>query len=333
MKALLGAVLIGAVSMTPVLAQGVDPLAAQVRSEDARRFAAVFQASGGAPSPAELQAGYLDGAGRGVEIFTRGRIGDAKRLAAAVAADPGKYRRAIDVCLPLAEEASADLRSIYLGLQGMFPDRPLPEIHVVFGAGNSGGTAGPGAQVLGLEVICEIAQTPEEIRERYRQFFAHETVHVLQMGQAIQRDTSDMLLSGAMAEGFADFVVHLVTGEVPSTQQDAWARGREAELWAQFQADRQAINAAVAAGADPADPPAEVRQAYFRWLANFRSAPEGWPHEVGYWVGRQIAQSYFDRADDKRAAINALMRLEDPVAILEASGYAARFEQARETTE
>lgn len=326
MKSLLLAAMVASVSSMSTLAQGVDPLTAQVRSEDARRFAAVFEASGGAPSAAQLQAGYLEGAGRGVEIFTKGRIGDANRLAAAVAANPGQYRRAVEVCLPLAEAASADLRSIYLGLRGVFPARPLPEIHVVFGAGNSGGTAGLDAQVLGLEVICKMAETPEDIRKLYRHFFAHETIHVLQMNEQVERDGSDMLLTSALGEGVADFMVHLVTGEVPSATHDAWARGREAELWAQFQADRQTIAAALKAGADPANPPPEVQKAYLRWLANYGNAPEGWPHEVGYWIGRQVAQSYFDRADDKRAAIETLIRLQDPVAILEASGYAARFE-------
>lgn len=326
MKSVAAAALFAAVSFAPAGAQGVDPLTAEVRSEDARRFAAVFEATGGTPSAAELQAGYLDGAGRGVEIFTRGRIQNADNLAAAIASDPEKYRRGIEVCLPLAEAASSDLRAIYLGLQSLYPGRALPEIHVVFGAGNSGGTAGPDAQVLGLEVICEIAETPAEIRERYRHFFAHETVHVLQINEEADRDTSDVLLSGSMREGVADFVSYLVTGAVPSLARDSWAREREAELWTQFQADRDMINAGVASGVDLSNPPTELMQAYNRWLANYRSAPDGWPHEVGYWIGRQIAQAYFDKAEDKRTALDTLLRLEDPVSILAESGYAARFE-------
>ena len=37
------------------LAQGADPLSVTVRSEDARRFAAVFEASGGKPTAEDLQ--------------------------------------------------------------------------------------------------------------------------------------------------------------------------------------------------------------------------------------------------------------------------------------
>lgn len=66
-------------------ALGEDPLRAQLHSDDARRFAVVFEQAGGQPSAEQLQRGYLDGAGRGVAIFTPLRIVDAARLARAVA--------------------------------------------------------------------------------------------------------------------------------------------------------------------------------------------------------------------------------------------------------
>jgi hypothetical protein len=62
-------------------------------------------------------------------------------------------------------------------------------------------------------------------------------------------------------------------------------------------------------------------QAYYRWFANFRGAPDDWPYELGYWVGMQIAAHYVERATDKRRAIRELLELDDPQAILAASGY------------
>ena len=46
----------------------------EVHATDARRFAAVFQSTGGKPSAPQLQAGHLDGAGPGVSAFTPNRI-------------------------------------------------------------------------------------------------------------------------------------------------------------------------------------------------------------------------------------------------------------------
>lgn len=208
----------------------VDPLTVTVHTEDAGAFAALFAEMGGQPTAEQLQDGYLDSGSYGIEVFTPNRIVSAQRLAKAVADNPDDYRKAIDTCLPLARQTTADLRSIYLGLHGALPEARLPQIYFVFGADNSGGTAGAGAQVLGLEVLCRGADTPAEFRRMVRHFFAHETVH------AIQRDTGgdadeQSLLEDVLVEGAADFIARLVTGEEPDTERAEWARPREANLW------------------------------------------------------------------------------------------------------
>lgn len=289
-----------------------DPLTAEVRAEDADRFARLFAATGGKPTAAQLQKDYLDGASYGVSVFTPGRIGNAERLAKAIARDPAGYERAIRICLPAAKAAVADLRAIYLALHGLLPDRALPQIYLVFGAGNSGGTAGPGAQVLGLEVLCAQEDSAEGFRALLRRFFAHETVHTLQRDRASQGP--EPLLTGALEEGAADFIAGIVTGQTPDPQRAAWAAPREAELWAAFRQDM-----AKTRGVEP-EPKAAVA-AYLRWLGNYRNAPPGWPYELGYWVGMRIWQDYYDRAADKRQAIREMLDFEDAETMLRRSGY------------
>ena len=165
---------------------GVDPLTADIDARDAQRFALLMQ-DGAVPTAELLQRAYLDGAGPGVKIFTPMRIVDAQRLARAVAARADNYRYAIKQCLPQLPALRSDLRAIYLAFAGLLPERPLPAIHVVFGAGNSGGTASLDAQVIGLEVICVPGTTPEQFRTKMRAFFAHETVHTWQMRTARRR--------------------------------------------------------------------------------------------------------------------------------------------------
>jgi hypothetical protein len=316
------AALAGVLVATPAVGQavpGVDPLAARVDATDARRFAKLFAASGGRPSAASLQAGYLAGAGRGVEIFTPGRIETAENLAAAVAADPDRYAYAIRTCLPLVDGLAAEMRAVYLGFRGLLPDRPLPHVHVVFGAGNSGGTAAPDAQVLGLEVMCGPGTTAEEFRAAMRTMFAHETVHSWQT-EPSKGSLADPLLLYALREGVPDLLATLVTGTVPTPSRDAWGRAREAQLWAEFQADRAIVRAGTRAdGSLTADADAAVR----RWFGNYGKAPPGWPYEAGYWVGMRIAQAYLDRELEKRTAIDTLLKAEDPTAILVASSYSA----------
>ncbi|KQX25446.1 MULTISPECIES: hypothetical protein [unclassified Sphingomonas] len=293
-----------------------DALTVEIHAEDADRFARLFAATGGKPTAAQLQKGYLDGASYGVAVFTPGRIGDAARLAKAVARDPAAYDRAIRECLPAAKAAVTDLRAIYLALHGLLPERKLPQIYLVFGAGNSGGTAGPGAQVLGLEVLCAQDRTVDGFRAILRRFFAHETVHTLQRDPATR--APEPLLTGALEEGAADFVAAIVTGQVPDPERAAWAAPREAGLWSEFRKD-MAKTRGIDLGAEP-EPKAAVA-AYLRWLGNYGNAPPGWPYELGYWIGMRIWQSYYDAAPDKRAAIRAMLDFEDAEAVLERSGY------------
>tara|TARA_R110000868_G_scaffold53744_5_gene168571 strand:- start:9857 stop:10849 length:993 start_codon:yes stop_codon:yes gene_type:complete len=323
-KSLLLAGLLATVSQ-PAFGRGADPQTVEVNTSDAHRFVSVFEAAGGQPSAEALQSGYLDGASRAVAVFTPGRIRSAEHLAGYVAAHSDQYRRAIDVCLPIVESMTPELRQIYGAMSTLLPDRELPEIFALFGAGNSGGTAVVGTQVLGLEVICAVKDTDAEIRQAFRMFFAHETAHTLQEDIDPEVLTAEPLLFAVLREGVPDFIALQTTGELPWPERDAWAHENEAMLWARFAQDRETVRNGFAwtdaAGMSLED---DAQAAVHNWVGNYGDAPEGWYYEAGYWIGRQIAQGYYDQAEDKAAALDALIALDDPIGILEASGYAQR---------
>jgi Predicted Zn-dependent protease (DUF2268) len=307
---------------TPPAAAQIDPLSIRIDRQDAERFAALMRLTAYRPTAAQVQQAYLDGSGRGVSVFTPSRIEDAANLARAIAAEPDRYRHAVETCLPLLGGLEGALRATYLGYRGLLPQRALPSVHVVFGAANSGGTASSDAQVLGLEVLCGPGTTGAEFARTLRAMFAHETVHSWQTdaapGSASDRE---LLLYAVLREGVADYLATLVTGEVPDPSRDQWARAREAWLWAEFEKDRQTV---AQNRTGPFDVNATGGAAIRRWVGNYRAAPAGWPHEAGYWVGMRIAEAYVARSQDRIAAIEALLRLEDPGAILSASGYGPR---------
>jgi hypothetical protein len=306
---------------TPLQAAPVDPLTVTIDQTDAERFAKLFRETGGKPTADQIQKRYLDGAGDGVRIFTPYRIENAANMAAAVAAQADNYRYAIETCLPLVASMNAPLRATYLAYGGLLPGRPLPQVHVVFGAGTSGGFASPNAQVLGLEVSCGKGTTPDQFRSALRGLFAHETVHSWQ-GEVSNEAAKDMLLLVAIREGTPDYLASLVTGAPPNPAREEWGRPREATIWADFQKDRATLLARTSD--DFSKQPAQAA-AFSRWFYNYGKAPKGWPFEAGYWVGMQIAAAYVAQAKDKRAAINDLIEARDPAAILKASGYEARF--------
>jgi hypothetical protein len=294
----------------------------EIQAADADRFAELFRRTDGQPTAEQIERHYLQGAGRGVEIFTPGRIRNAARMAARVGELNADYRHAIDTCLPLTPKLNQELRAVYLAYRALLPEYPLPQVHLVFGAGNSGGTAAADAQVIGLEVACRSGIGTDEYRRFMRMMFAHETAHSWQP-QVDESSVHDLLLFTALREGTPDFLAGLVTGTSPSTERDDFARPRERSLWAQFQRDRQAV---IAAGSNDFSRESAAGQAYFRWFANYGTAPVGWPHEVGYWVGMQIAAAYVAQSKDKAQAIRDLLKLKDPQAVLSASGYQERIE-------
>jgi hypothetical protein len=254
-----------------------------------------------------------------VHVFTPYRIIDADNLATAIAAQPESYSRALQACLPIIKNSSAELRATYLAFRGLFPDKPLPRIYLVVGAGNSGGTAGPGAQVLGLEVLCESADTPEALREVVRSFYAHETVHTMQSGDEVE--VGNFLLSSVLYEGAADFIASLVTGRQVDEHRAAWAAAREGELWHQFEEDLQATQGVARDDLKRGTPAGD---AFFRWIANAGSASPDWPGEAGYWVGQQIWQRWYDQQPDKHAALHQMLDYRDPEEVLDVGRFRSR---------
>jgi hypothetical protein len=312
----IGATFLHAVAMGAPVPPPADPITAIVQTEDADRFAKLFKETSGKPTAAQLQSDYLDPGSYGIEIFTPDRIQNAKALAQQIAAKPEDYRKAIETCLPVVKQSNAELRAIYLALRGLYPTRPLPQIYIVFGRGTSGGMAGPGAQVLGLEVLCAGSPSPERLRQELRMFFAHETVHTWQPGNTgAERNP---LLRSVLREGAADYVASLVLGAPPSAAREAWAPQREAELWKQFSADLAAMRDFTW---ETMQTDKAAKATMRRWVENYGSAPDGWPFEAGYWMGMRIWERYVDAALDKRAALEDVLLWTDADAVLRRGSY------------
>lgn len=307
------------------VAQTIDPAAAVVDTVDADRFAALFLEANRSPTAAQLEDRYLTNAGPGLALLARTRIRGAEHLAAAIAGDPDKYDRAIKVCLPLAKSAQGDLQAIYTKLHKLLPEYDLPQVYGVFGAGTSAGTAAPGVQVLGLEVICAAKSTDEEIRETFRFFFAHESIHAFQGMPSDSVIAMDPLLVASIYEGVADHIAMTVTGSVPDIERDQWARANADMVWPQYASDRQVLKESANRGETLATLSPKARKAFQRWHFNAGISPSGWPAEAGYWIGRQIVTAYVEQSEDRGAAIRELLNLQDPVKVLEASGFAERL--------
>lgn len=268
---------------------------------DAERFTAHFAAHGGRPDAAALRAGYLKPGSPGVGLFTPHRIQSAENLARAVAREGGDYRHAIELCLPAARAMAADVEQDIARIGQLLGRSDVAPAYVLFGAGNSGGTAGPEGLALGLEVVCRGVASPAEAKARLRGFVLHEMTHVHQ--ERVQKAPSqDTLLRQILVEGFADFVMEQATGgrERADLARERHGLANEAALWREIQP-------ALPREVDRSD-----------WL--YRPAT-GRPADMGYWIGKRICEAYFHQAADKQAAMGVLLELRDPGQILRDSGY------------
>lgn len=298
-RRLLALLLAGALP-AQALAQG-DAAAGLVLA-DAERFAARLDRPG-LPDAAALQAEYLDPGSAGVRIFTPHRIRSAATLAEALAADPESYRHAARLCLPVARGLQGETARIAARIAALLGQtRPTPA-YVVFGAGNSGGTADAQGLVLGLEVICRDVQDAAAAGRVLKDFIAHELVHVHQERAGTQQSESD-LLRQSLVEGFADFLAERVADGAAGAAAERARHGlkQEEALWQEF-------SAAVNGG---------------RGLAGWLYGPSGVagrPPDMGYWIGKRICEAYVARMPDTAQALRTLLHLRDPAAILRESGY------------
>jgi uncharacterized protein YjaZ len=131
-------------------------------------------------------------------------------------------------------------------------------------------------------------------------------IMVHEMLHAQQNYPSDKsLLAQVLVEGVADFITHKAVGCVQTAAATyAYGEAHERELWQLFQQEMH--------GTD-----------YSKWLYNGNIKDR--PDQLGYWMGYQIAEAYYNRASDKQKAIRELLNIRDFGAVLKASGYASKF--------
>lgn len=276
--------------------------------EDAERFAALLQKTP-APTAAQLQDAYLAVGTDGIRIFTEGRIENAEKLADNVQRNRAEYQKGIDLCLPAARALRAKVGQIMQRVADLLGQRTLAPAYVLFGAGNSGGTAKPEGLALALEVLCGQPTDADAAARILEEYVAHEITHVYQFRDfdpTVPQDLAQL----AVIEGFGDFVAERSTGRLPvqGRLRDNYGRQHEAALWQRFQAD---LAAGRIEGTD--------------WFYSPTPKIPGQPADMGYWIGKQICEAYYAKAEDKQAALRTLLRARDPHRILVDSGYGQAF--------
>lgn len=274
----------------------------QVQIDDVQRFYQLYDRTDGRPTTEQLQSAYLDNGSTGLRQFMQSRIGNADKLAAAMAGSPEVYRAARE-CAKTLPAVRRQLGDVFARLAALYPPTTFPPVTVVIGRNTTGGTTTASGVVIGLETICRANWMNPDITARLVHLIAHEYVHVQQPAAQLDPPPGASLLFQSLVEGGAEFVGERISGQVANVQLQRWTSGHECDIERRFLAQ--------AAGTDISS-----------WLYNGAGTPDR-PGDLGYWVGYRIASAYYAQARDKHQAIANLLAVNNDTAaaFLHKSGW------------
>jgi hypothetical protein len=293
---LLGSLTLLALTASPAI--GAKPM---IRVEDVARFYRVYDPAAPAPTAEALQIGYLTPGSAGIAEFTPQRIVSAQNLAKAVAGNRPAYDRARQ-CEQVLPGVQRRLTTAFGKLTKVYPKASLPPVTILIGANNSGGTTGPSGVLIGLEVICSADWLETNLEDRLVHLIAHEYGHVQQHPKEGGEDAAPGdVLSQSLAEGGAEFLGEMISGEIGNPHLKRWTAGHELQIETEFLKARH-------------------DKSLGKWLYNGVGTPEK-PGDLGYWVGYRISKAYYLHARNKRQAVDDILHITDPEAFLAKSGW------------
>ncbi len=294
-----------------------DPAQAAFVTSDIEHFWKAYDSGGSDGTAAPFQSEYLNRASPGLFDFIASRNLTAASLATMVSTRPRYFADIRPSTLRLANDATVQtrLRDGYRKIKDMYAPAVFPPVTFLIGRFSTGGTTSRRGMLIGLEFYSINATTPlEELNQFQRDnvkpldslpiIVAHEHTHILQArAGGLANKVNKNLLDQSLLEGIADFIGYLVTGGNINGRLQTFGIARESELWTEFKA-------------------AMHQNDISRWLYNQGSATADRPGDLGYFIGYRIAESFYNRTTDKRAAVRAIIEVGDSDLFLSQSGYA-----------
>jgi len=244
-----------------------------------------------------LDREYIKKGSQGVQDFIPDRIISADALAKTILKDL-KYYEAVRANTEKMQSFVPEIRNGFRRLKQIYPDAIFPPVYFVIGRRNSGGTDSEKGLIIGAEMF---ADTGSRIHlSEVACIVIHELIHYQQQAKG------EDLTTAVMTEGAADFIAELITGNQIDENIKPYGDSHEQELWKKFQEDA-------------------AKNDFAPWLYNGDDEKRVGPLDLGYYIGYKICQSLYEIFPDKAAALQTIVAMKDPKAIIEQSGYSQRF--------
>jgi len=183
----------------------------------------------------------------------------------------------------------------------LYPELKPAGIYFCIGAMRSGGTTLGDKVLIGAELATgdsdvDISELPQNTKKWLETYFGtnpfkdivllnmHEYVHTQEKGNG------NTLLAQCIYEGTADFVAELITGKVPSMPYMSYGKSNHEKLKQKFKEEMFLTE-------------------FGGWLYNGTTNPYG-VGDLGYYIGYSICKTYYDNAQNKKAAVKELIELD-----------------------
>lgn len=215
-----------------------------------------------------------------------------------------KYWRSLRVPSLQIKNKLQSIDRIYETYKNKCPNFNNPTICFGMGCLGSGGTTSKHLILIGVEIAVadssvDISELPDYLKNvlgnnRIEAYIAHEAVHTMQRGFpvaeffALAKNRRLNLLNACIVEGSCDFISMKYCGLNINQHVVNYGQLHENELKIQF---------SKAIKERPFD--------YSEWLYNFYSI-KGKPHDLGYYIGFKITESYYDKTSDKNKALQTI---------------------------
>lgn len=281
--------------------------------DDLDGFAAAVAESDAHGEPLVALQHYIDGASPGMQIFTERFGASAQTIAAKLASHPNYYRY-LSTLRPELEAREAELLSAISKLQSQAPEgsRAVPIYFLIANmrvGGNPGIVQTPtgprpaigiAIELMAMSDRVDLAEFPERPPGVHLadipKVALHEMAHIFQMQaqgldnyRSLYADPARMTnLAFAVREGCADFLIWRAAGWRLEDRHQFVAEHAD-QLWEEF---RPLLH-------QPVDPAAS-------WFGPRNGSHPERPMQVGYGIGEQICEAYYEAATDKAKALEQI---------------------------
>ncbi|WP_293743062.1 DUF2268 domain-containing putative Zn-dependent protease [uncultured Pedobacter sp.] len=311
------------------IAKALEPENAKdVSTIDIKHFWEAFDALKAAKTYGDsvniIQSKYLDRATNGLKEFAKVRYFSPEFYTDRIRKYKKFYESVRQNTLLFSD--SERLSDIIRQTRSLYPNGKEAKIAITIGPMSSGGTISNNYVLIGLEMIagdknCDVSEiTNENLRSDIlarsdqadvlnfvRETIAHEYIHT-QQRKMNQTACECVLLENVIKEGVASFISEVLIkkrNQETGSRASLYATAHEKELWQEMKSELCTKNLQ-------------------NWLFNAASSKNR-PGDLGYRIGYKIAESFYNKSDDKKMAIKEMIETDNPLVFLDKSEYDLKF--------